>query len=62
MVWDLLFIAAAALKTPTRNGYFAQGVNLTFIGASLLPCPPEYARRGNQDRFIVKTKSGVGVL
>jgi len=25
-----LLIAAAALKTPTRNGYNAQGVNLTF--------------------------------
>jgi len=27
--WSFL-IAAAALKTPTRNGYNAQGVNLTF--------------------------------
>jgi len=26
----LIAIAAAALKTPTRNGYNAQGVNLTF--------------------------------
>jgi len=25
-----LLIAAAALKTPTRNGYNAQGVNLKF--------------------------------
>jgi len=24
-------IAAAALKTPTRNGYNAQGVNLNFL-------------------------------
>ena len=24
------FFAAAALKTPTRNGHNAQGVNLTF--------------------------------
>jgi len=33
MVWGsfLIAIAAAALKTPTRNGYNAQGVNLTFI-------------------------------
>ena len=30
MVWESFFIAAAALKTPTRNGYNAQGVNLTF--------------------------------
>ena len=32
MVWGsfLIAIAAAALKTPTRNGYNAQGVNLTF--------------------------------
>ena len=31
MVWGsfLISIAAAALKTPTRNGYNAQGVNLT---------------------------------
>ena len=28
-------IAAAALKTPTRNGYTAQGVNLTFCEAPL---------------------------
>jgi len=32
MVWwsFLIAIAAAALKTPTRNGHNAQGVNLTF--------------------------------
>ena len=32
MEWEsfLIAIAAAALKTPTRNGYNAQGVNLTF--------------------------------
>jgi len=32
MVWGrfLIAIAAAALKTPTRNGYNAQGVNLNF--------------------------------
>jgi len=30
MVWRSFYIAAAALKTPTRNGYNAQGVNLTF--------------------------------
>jgi len=31
MVWGGSFlIAAAALKTPTINGYNAQGVNLTF--------------------------------
>jgi len=29
-VWGSFLIAAAALKTPTRNGYNAQGVNLTF--------------------------------
>jgi len=29
-VWGRFLIAAAALKTPTRNGYNAQGVNLTF--------------------------------
>jgi len=33
MVWGnfLIAIAAAALKTPTRNGYNAQGVNLTLL-------------------------------
>jgi len=29
-VWGSFLIAAEALKTPTRNGYNAQGVNLTF--------------------------------
>jgi len=28
MVWGSFLIAAAALKTPTRNGYNAQGFNL----------------------------------
>jgi len=27
-LWGSFLIAAAALKTPTRNGYNAQGVNL----------------------------------
>jgi len=31
-VWGSFRIAAAALKTPTRNGYNAQGVNLTLQG------------------------------
>ena len=30
MVWGSFLIAGATLKTPTRNGYNAQGVNLTF--------------------------------
>jgi len=30
MVWGSFLIAAATLKTPMRNGYNAQGVNLTF--------------------------------
>jgi len=30
MVWGSFLIAAAALKTPARNGYNVQGVNLTF--------------------------------
>jgi len=30
IVWGSFLIAAAALKTPTRNGYNAQGTNLTF--------------------------------
>jgi len=28
--WGSFLIAAAALKTPTRNGHNAQGVNLNF--------------------------------
>jgi len=32
MVWGSFLIAAAALKTPTRNGYNAQGVNLRTPG------------------------------
>jgi len=31
MVWGSFLITAAALKTPTRNGYDAQGVHLTFL-------------------------------
>jgi len=37
MVWASFVIAAAALKTPTKNGYNAQGVNLTVC---LFPSPP----------------------
>jgi len=29
-LWGSFLIAAAALKTPTRNGYNAQGANLEF--------------------------------
>jgi len=29
-IWGSFLIPAAALKTPTRNSYYAQGVNLTF--------------------------------
>ena len=29
-LWGSFLIAAAALETPTRNGYNAQGVNLNF--------------------------------
>jgi len=29
-LWGSFLIAAAGLKTPTRNGYNAQGVNLNF--------------------------------
>ena len=32
-LWGSFLIAAAALKTPTRNGHNAQGVNLKFEGA-----------------------------
>jgi len=32
-LWGSFLIAAAALKTPTRNGYNAQGVNLNFYTA-----------------------------
>jgi len=33
MIWGSFLIAAAALKTPTINGYNAQGGNLTFEGS-----------------------------
>jgi len=41
MVWGSYRIAAAALKTPTRNGYNAQLVNLTFwpVDSRLPPGP-----------------------
>jgi len=32
MPWGSFPVAAAALKTPTRNGYNAQGGNLTICG------------------------------
>jgi len=35
MVWGSFLIAAAALKTATRNGYNAQGVNLTWLNLVL---------------------------
>jgi len=31
MVWGSCLIAAAALETPTKNSYNAQGINLTFL-------------------------------
>jgi len=34
-LWGSFLIAAAALKTPTRNGYNAQGVNLNFPVANI---------------------------
>jgi len=34
-LWGSFLIVAAALKTPTRNGYDAQGVNLNMITAQL---------------------------
>ena len=33
MLWGGVLIAAAALKTPTINGWNAQGANLTFYRA-----------------------------
>jgi len=38
MVWGSFLIAAAALKTPTRNGHNAQGVNLTFWTSIVSHC------------------------
>jgi len=35
-LWGRFLIAAAALKTPTKNGFNAQGVNLNF-GKSAAP-------------------------
>jgi len=40
MRWGSFLISSAALKTPTRNGGNAQGVNLKFCGYSSL----EYVR------------------
>jgi len=37
-VWGSFLIAAAALKTPTRNGYNAQGVNLNFVEDKMSLC------------------------
>jgi len=34
MVWWSFLIAAAALNTPTMNGYNVQGINLTFAFSS----------------------------
>jgi len=31
MVWGIFLTAAAALKTPTINGYNAQDINLMFL-------------------------------
>ena len=37
-VWGSVLIAAAALKTPTRNGYNAQGANFKFwVGTGRVP-------------------------
>jgi len=48
MVWGSFLIAAAALKTPTRNGYKAQGAKLTFrLSLSVFrpqPDPPQTPR------------------
>jgi len=45
-LWGSFLIAAAALKTPTRNGYNAQGVNLKF--RHLFYCTPRPVIFGNQ--------------
>jgi len=47
MVWGSFLIAAVALKTPTRNGYNAQGVNPTFgfvLTSRKFPGWPELCR------------------
>jgi len=41
MVWGSFLIAAAALKTPTINGYNAQGINLTFLPEPAHPVETE---------------------
>ena len=57
MVWGnfLIAIAAATLKTPTKNGYNAQGVNLTFYEYSSL----QYIRiyviyRATQAEYVIR--------
>jgi len=48
MVWGSFLIAAAALKTPTRNGYTAQGGNLTIKDSrgETLDCATVWAMKG----------------
>jgi len=50
MVWGSFLIAAAALKPPTRNGFNAQGVNLTF----------RRIYRGDFRDFVLCTLSALG--
>jgi len=49
------FLVAAALKTPTINGYNAQGVNLT-SRASILETPHSTNKTGVTNCYIQKTE------
>jgi len=60
MVLGNFLIAAAALKTPTRNGYNAQGVKLTF-GISRTG-ETRHSDRLPQRRLRVKVNTSMGRL
>jgi len=56
-------IASGALKTPTTNGYNAQGVNLKERGSTRVASPLVAAnRRSDSSYWGVGRRYGVGVL
>jgi len=57
-----LLIAAAALKTPTRNGYNAQGVNLKFSMHSPLKEYIEFPLQSRPPRSLYLSPSAQRVV